>query len=166
MPPSTNKRVIVYRFHRQPLAGIVNPADYLRESHLEMITNEGKLETLPYQEVKAVCFVAEEGKANLFSESPVFERRPRLAGIWARFTFSDGDRLDGILPHSLLDWPEHGYSITPPRAGPGRQRVFLPRTALIGAELLGVVGATAKVQMQTRKGPAKPDDNQINMFDF
>lgn len=144
----------------------MNPADYLRESHLEMITNEGKLETLPYQEVKAVCFVAEEGKANLFSESPVFERRPRLAGIWARFTFSDGDRLDGILPHSLLDWPEQGYSITPPRAGPGRQRVFLPRAALSSAQLLGVVGATAKVQMQIKKGPARPDVNQINMFDF
>jgi hypothetical protein len=166
LPPSTNKRVIIYRFHRQPLAGIVNPANYLRERHLEMITKDGILERLPYEEVKAVCFVAEEGKANLFSESTVFERRPRLAGIWARFTFSDGDRLDGILPHSLLDWPEQGYSLTPPRAGPGRQRVFLPRMALSSAELLGVVGASAKVQMQTKKGPTRPDVNQINMFDL
>lgn len=130
-----------------------------------MITNEGKLEILPYGEVKAVCFVSEEGKANLFSESTVFERRPKLAGIWARFTFPDGDRLDGILPHSLLDWPEWGYFITPPRAGPGRQRVFLPRTALSSAELLGVVGVATKARVP-KQPEIKPDANQINMFDL
>jgi hypothetical protein len=43
--------------------------------------------------------------------------------------------------------------------------VFLPRTALSGAELLGVVGLAPKARALSPP-QAKPDANQINMFDL
>ena len=79
--------------------------------------------------------------------------------------FRDGDRLDGILSHNLLDWPQPGYFITPPRAGPTRQRVFLPRAAVIGTELRGVVGSSLVAARQRAKKGSIDPSGQLTMFD-
>ncbi len=164
MPSSTSKRVILYRFDRQPVEGIINPGAYLLRESVELITVSGMLQNTLYTEVKALCFVSESAGHDLFKEHKVFERRPKIAGLWTRFTFRDGDRLDGILSHNLLDWPETGYFVTPPRAGTTRQRVFIPRVALIGTELRGVVGRSALASKQ-RDLETTDGQDQLRMFD-
>lgn len=165
MPTSTSKRVFLYRFDRQPLEGIVNPGTYLFEDHAELITLGGALQNTPYAEIKAVCFISETGQPNLFTQHNLFERRPKVPGLWTRFSFRDGDKLDGILSHNLLEWPAVGYLITPPRSGSTRQRVFIPRAALVGTELRGVVGASmAAATLRKREAPP-PRDGQLTMFD-
>ena len=164
MPSSTAKRVVLYRFDRQPLEGIVNPSTYLMEDGIELITLEGNVRAVEYRESKAICFVSEAGEADLFQQHNLFERRPKVPGLWTRFTFRDGDRLDGILSHNLLEWPEHGYLISPPRAGATRQRVFVPRTALSGTELRGVVGRSLVASGQRRKRTIDRG-GQLTMFD-
>jgi hypothetical protein len=157
--------VVLYRFDRQPLEGIVNPGAFLLDKGVELITLDGNLQVMPYTEMKALCFISESGLTDLFREHNLFERRPKVAGLWTRFMFRDGDRLDGILSHNLLDWPPPGYFITPPRAGPTRQRVFLPRAALVGTELRGVVGRSlVAARQRTRKG-APDQGDQLTMFD-
>ena len=165
MPSSTVKRVILYRFDRQPLEGFINPSAYLLDNRIELITLTGNLQTIPYTEVKAVCFVSEAGEADLFTDHSVFERRPKVPGLWTRFTFRDGDRLDGILSHNLLDWPEPGYIITPPRAGATRQRVFVPRAALVSTELRGVVGSSTVAAGGRKKKTAITAGGQMSIFD-
>jgi hypothetical protein len=155
LPSSTAKRVVLYRFDRQPLEGIVNPGTYLLDNGIELL----------FTEMKALCFVSEAGPADLFTQHNLFERRPKVPGLWTRFMFRDGDRLDGILSHNLLDWPQPGYFITPPRAGPARQRVFLPRAALIGTELRGVVGRSLVAAGQRTKKGAVDRGGQLTMFD-
>ena len=142
----------------------MNPGSYLLEDHIELITLAGSLQNAGYQEVKALCFVSESGKGDLFSDHPFFERRPKVPGLWTRFTFRDGDRLDGILSHNLLEWPALGYFISPPRAGPSRQRVFIPRAALVGTELRGVVGGSAATAAKRRDTEAGPEATQLTMF--
>ena len=144
---------------------MVNPASYLLADHVELITLGGTLHTAPYTQCKALCFVSETSKADLFTEHSFFERRPKVPGLWTRFTFRDGDRLDGILSHNLLDWPEMGYFITPPRAGATRQRVFVPRAALSGTELRGVVGTSAPAAGQRKKAGPRVQTDQLTMFD-
>ncbi|MGA8028854.1 MAG: hypothetical protein WB992_17065 [Bryobacteraceae bacterium] len=165
MPSSTAKRVVLYRFDRQPLEGIVNPGSYLLDRHVELITVGGNLQSAAYTDFKALCFISESGRADLFSDHNLFERRPKVPGLWTRFTFRDGDRLDGILSHNLLDWPEPGYFITPPRAGASRQRVFIPRAALTGTELRGVVARSAISSGRRMKFGTKQRDDQLKMFD-
>jgi hypothetical protein len=164
LPPSTAKRIVLYRFDRQPVEGIINPGAYLLAESVELITVSGTLQHTLFTELKALCFVSESGGNDLFKEHKVFERRPKVPGLWTRFTFRDGDRLDGILSHNLLDWPAAGYLVTPPRSGATRQRVFIPRAALIGTELRGVVGrsALASKERETQKGD-EPD--QLSMFE-
>ncbi len=139
----------------------MNPGAYLLEDRIELITLTGNLQDAPYGEVKAVCFVGEGRPADLFTEHALFERRPKTPGLWTRFTFRDGDRLDGILSHNLLEWPDAGYLIAPPKAGPGRQRVFVPRAALVGTELRGVVGRSAAAVGKQRASEAR----QLSIFD-
>ena len=164
MASSTAKHVVLYRFDRQPVEGIVNPGGYLLDDHIELITMAGALQNPGYGEFKALCFVSESGKPDLFSEHPLFERRPKVPGLWTRFTFRDGDRLDGILSHNLLDWPIAGYFVTPPRAGPLRQRVFIPRAGLVGTELRGVVGRSSAAAGKQKSPEATAEGTQLSMF--
>jgi hypothetical protein len=140
----------------------LNPADSLREAHVEMITAGGVLQQVPYEELKAICISAAGTKTNLFVEGSAFERRPKLAGLWVRFLLRDGDRLEGILPPDLLEWPARGFWMTPPHAGPGRQRVFLARQALRNTEVLGVIGA--KRWLAAKEQRPTPRDQQLPMF--
>jgi len=136
---------------------------YLLPDRVELMSLSGALQNIPYAEMKALCFVSDAGPATLFTQHNLFERRPKVPGLWTRFSFRDGDKLDGILSHNLLEWPATGYLITPPRPGATRQRVFIPRSALAGTELRGVVG-TSLAAAGLRKRPA-PQDGQLTMFD-
>jgi hypothetical protein len=165
---STSKRVVLYRYERQPVNGIVSPGVYLQDGGVEFMSVDGSVEVFPYTAIKALCFVNEFRDPHLFSQHSLFERRPRVPGLWTRFTFHDGDRLDGILPHNLLEWPGQGYLITPPHATGLRQRVFIPRDAVKLTELRGVVGISLAANQtgalpQRRRSRAMPD-SQINMF--
>jgi hypothetical protein len=159
MKPSTSKRVVVYRFDRERLEGIVKPSSYLLETALELLSTSGNLTSVPYTELKAVCFVADAGDPRLFTANIAFERRPRTPGLWTRFTFRDGDQLEGILSNNLIEWPAQGYLATPPFVSGLRQRVFIPRTALSGTELRGVIGAAGD-----KKPTAKTPTGQLEIF--
>jgi len=161
---STSKRIFIYRFDRQPVEGIVNPATCFLETLVEVISTSGTLIGVPYADLKALCFVSDHTQSDLFEAHPFFERRPKAPGLWTRFSFRDGSKLDGVLSHNLLEWPEHGYFITPPYAGAQRQKVFIPRLALTQTELRGVVGTSA-VSLDGRRKSDQTADRQLPMFE-
>jgi hypothetical protein len=161
---STSKRVVLYRYERHTVEGIISPGAYLQESGVELMSVDGSLSVFPYPDVKALCFVHEFGDPRLFSEHNLFERRPRVPGLWTRFTLLDGDQLDGILPHNLLEWPSQGYTITPPHATGLRQRVFIPRLAVRLTELRGVVGISLAGAAQERRRGRTTPEGQLDMF--
>lgn len=165
MPSLAPKHSVVYHFDRQPVEGFSTFGYFPAGERVEFITLNGALQQLPYGEIKAICLITEAGDCDLFRRFNLFERRPKVPGLWTRFTFRDGDRLDGILSHNLLDWPEAGYAVTPPRAGPTRQRVFVPRAALIGTELRGVVGRSALASRLMVPDESLLDLNQMRMFE-
>jgi hypothetical protein len=156
------KRVFLYRFDRLPIEGFASGS--LSGGPLEVITQGGSLQSLEPSEIKAICFISEGGKADLFTADPLFVRRPKLPGLWARFTFRDGEKLDGILSHNLLDWPEGGYLLIPPRASAMRQRVFIPKTAVTDAECRGVVGRPTPREGKKAVRPAVMPGEQLPMF--
>lgn len=156
---------MLYRFDRQPLEGFAAFQNLAAAERVEFISLTGALEQINYAELKGLCLISEAGEFDLFRRFSLFERRPKVPGLWTRFTFRDGDRLDGILSHNLLEWPETGYLVTPPKAGPTRQRVFVPRAALIGTELRGVVGRSALSSKIPEPGGEVEDRLQLRMFD-
>ncbi len=163
MSSSTAKRLILYRFDRQPSEALVHAGAYLLATGVELMTADGSLQLIDYNDIKALCFGAEGASADLFTAQSIFERRPKTPGLWASFRLRDGDVIEGVLPHNLLEWPTQGFLLTPPRAGAYRQRVFLPRQAVTETLLRGTVGSAtpppAKIAKKTE--PAR----QLSMFD-
>ncbi len=165
MAPSTTKRVILYRWDRLPSDGIINPSSYLLDDRIEWITLDGRLQFCALEDCKALCFVSESGKADLFTEHNLFERRPRVPGLWTRFLFRDGAVLDGVLSHNLIEWPTSGYLVVPPQARANRQRVFVPRIALMGTELRGVVGGWGRPVGKSGEIGLDQRSRQLTIFD-
>ena len=146
------------RFDRENLTGFVNSLSYLQPHNLELLTPEGSLILLPYEDVKSVCFVKDfEAEAE---SRRVFLTRPKLEGLWVRMLFRDGEVLDGILPNNLLAWEFAGFTVTPPEPDANNQRVFVPRAALKSIQVLGVVGSPLRV----KKKKAAPTTDQPTLF--
>jgi hypothetical protein len=155
LPTSTSKKVLVERFDRETVPGFINPAEWLTEAGLELLTAAGAVVVLPYGDVKAVYFVRE------FTDTPhgrrAFGSRPRTGGLWLRLSFRDGDQLEGIMPNNLLQVEARGLQILPPDSA---QRVFVPRGALSSIQVLGVVGSPVRTG---RRKPVPKD--QIRLFE-
>jgi len=159
VPGSTNKKVVVVRFDREPAMGYA-PASFDQPDNLEILTPAGSVLTIPYRDVKAVCFVKSWEEPVGIEERRSFGSRPRLEGLWVKALFRDGDFLELLLPNRLLDLPVSGFLGAPPDAVGNAQRVFIPRAALTDCVVLGVVGASRKAS--PRKAGA---EGQLKMFD-
>lgn len=160
MASSTTKKALIRRFQRETLAGYLNPVTFLQPEGVELLSAEGQVAILPYQEVRTVSFVREFDVPEE-QERQVFHTRPKMAGLWVRLRFRDGETMEGILPNNLLQIETHGFVVVPPDPYGNRQKVFVPRTALLGVEVLGVVGSPLKKQAKTKADTGQ----QIGLFD-
>jgi hypothetical protein len=155
---STTKKAIIRRFHRETLAGYLNPVTFLQDGGVELLSTDGQISVVPYEEIKTVSFVREFDPE--LQERQVFQTRPKMAGLWVRFRFRDGEVMEGILPNNLLQIEHHGLAVVPPDPHGNRHWVFVPRAAVLAAEVLGVVSGPLK----RRKAQPVPAD-QIGLFD-
>ena len=159
MAGSTNKKVLVSRFDREALSGFVNPQNYLLPEGLEILSQEGAVNVVPYGEVKLVCFVRDFQQGEPRKELRLFTTRPKMEGLWIRMRFRDGDAMDGLLSNNLLLLEPYGFSVIPPDPGFQNQRVFIPKAALAGVQVLGVIGSPLRI----RKTKPTPKE-QIELF--
>jgi hypothetical protein len=161
MALASNKKVLLVRFERESLQGFVQTPSGLEGGAIELLRPDGSLVRVPSPETKLVCFVRDFESGETWRDHPGFTTRPKTAGLWVRFRFRDGDWLEGLLPNDLLQLEPSGFSFIPPDPSFQNQRIFVPRTALSGVEVLGVIGSPL------RRRPAKPaqDEGQLKMFD-
>jgi uncharacterized protein DUF6982 len=164
---STAKRLILYRFDRQPVEVFVHTDTYLQALGLEVMLRDGSVQVIDYISVKALCFASEGAPTDLFTTQNCFERRPKTPGLWTSFRLRDDAVLEGVLSHNILEWPAQGYILTPPKANAYRQRVFLPRQAVQETALLGLVGKATALDSKatTKKKPDLEAGRQLNIFD-
>ena len=158
MSSSTSKRVRVLRFDREAVDGFVHPQTFQTPQGVEMLSRDGNILTLPYNEVKVVCFVQDFEDPLPDLNNRTFQSRPKTAGLWIRVAFRDGAILDGIFPNNLLQMEPYGFTFTPPDLAVSPQRVFVPRTAVKSLHVLAVVGSGLG---RTKK----PDERQISIFE-
>lgn len=146
MAGSTAKKAIVLRFDRESLSGFVQSPAFTGEGGVELLSATGSLLTIPFTDVKAVCFVT-----NFEVEAPpahklVFANRPKAPGLWVRMVFRDGQVMEGLVANNLLLFEPAGFSVTPPEGVWSSRKIFIPRPALTGIEVLGVVGSPLRRQ--------------------
>ncbi len=157
---STNKKVLVLRFDREPVAGFVNPQSYLLAEGLELLTQAGAVSVIPYEEIKLVCFVRDFQQGEPLRELRLFTTRPKMEGLWIRMRFRDGDAMDGVIANNLLQFDSFGFSVIPPDPGFQNQKIFVPKAALSAIQVLGVVGSPLRMRK-----PKPPTKEQLEMFD-
>ena len=160
MGGSTNKKVLVSRFDREPLSGFVSPQNYLLPEGLELLSQDGAVNIVPYAEVKLVCFVRDFQQGEPRKELRLFTTRPKMEGLWIRMRFRDGDAMDGLFSNNLLLMEPYGFSVIPPDPGFQNQRVFIPKAAVTGVQVLGVIGSPLRI----RKTKPTPKE-QIGLFE-
>jgi len=158
---STNKKVLLARFDREPVEGFVQASAGFEGDAIEVLTPSGTLLRIPVSETKAVCFVRDFEAGETWREHRTFLARPKMPGIWVRLLFRDGDSLEGMLPNNMLLVEPAGFSIIPPDPTFQNQRIFIPRPALREVQVLGVVGSPLR-----RRDAKKPDkEGQLDMFE-
>ncbi len=150
------------RFDREALQGFVQTPGGLEGDAVELLQPEGNLVRVPFAETKVVCFVRDFESREGWDEHRAFATRPKTVGLWVRFRFRDGDSIEGILPNNLLQLEAQGFSAIPPDPSYQNQRIFVPRAALSGVEVLGVIGSPLRRPAAPKK---RPLDGQIGMFD-
>lgn len=158
MAGSTTKKAVLRRFEKEPLSGYVNPVSYLQPAGIELLSEDGNIAAVPYAEIKILSFVRDFDAED--PERRVFHTRPKMDGLWVCLRFRDGDVMEGVMTNNLLQVEPYGFVITPPDSHGNRQRIFVPRMALVSIEVLGVVGSS----LNRRKEKAAPKD-QIRLFD-
>ena len=154
--------MLVSRFDREALSGFVNPQSYLLADGLELMSPSGAVSLVPYAEIKLVCFVRDFQQGEPRRDLRLFTTRPKMEGLWLRLQFKDGDAMDGMLPNNLLQLDPYGFSVVPPDPGFQNQRIFVPRAALSGVQVLGVVGSPLRITRKTKKPVPK---EQIGLFE-
>jgi hypothetical protein len=122
MASSTNKRVLVVRFDREPVTGVVNPAVLFQDGFLEVLSLGGNLITIPATEAKAVCFVKDLPTTEVWKPNRFFTVRPKMEGLWLRLRFRDEDAMDGVAPNNLLLLEPNGFQVIPPDTQVGASR--------------------------------------------
>jgi hypothetical protein len=157
---STSKKIVAVRFDREPMIGFINSLTYLQAGGVELLTTSGAVLTVPYQEIKALCFVRDFENVPVWKEHRAFPSRPKLEGLWVKIRFRDGDTLEGLAANNLLQVEEHGLNMATPDPG-FQNRVFIPREAATHMQVLGVVGRPLR-----RTGRSRPaSQDQLRMFE-
>jgi hypothetical protein len=149
---ATQKKVVVRSFSDPVAWGYLPQEGLLVAGEIQLMAVDGRVNPLPINEIKLIAYVRDfnlddrERPERL--EKKLFQGRPRGDGIWVRLTFRDGDVLEGLTAMGLGFFEtavaDQGLFLTPPDVRGNTTRIFVPRSALTGFEVLGWVTAPSK----------------------
>ena len=154
---STHKRVVVRKFGRDSLSGYVAPTAFVSNGKLELLNTGGNLVFVELAEIKCVYFVREFSDSEFTRKT--FTSRPRTEGLWMRLKFKDNDLLEGLMPNDLTQVNAEGFLLNPPDTRGNVQRIFVPRSAVVSANVLAVIGSP-----QARRRAPKVEEGQPELF--
>jgi len=163
--PGAQKKVIVRLFGGEaanppaPVAGYLPASGFIEAGNVALMDPGGRVISFVLRDIKWIAYVRDFNTGDALEPERLgrktFPARPRSEGLWLRMSFRDGDELEGLagLDITFLDSivTDAGLMVAPPDARSNTQRVYVPRSALTGLELLGLVTSAAK-----RKAATKP----------
>jgi hypothetical protein len=148
----TQKKVIIRLFNASTVSGYLPGNGFVDSGMVALMDTGGRAILFPINEIKHIAYVRDFNTGDTAEPERLgrrtFPARPRNEGLWCRMTFRDGDILEGLadLDITFLDSIviDQGLMTTLPDARSNTQRIYVPRSALTGLELLGVVTTAAK----------------------
>jgi hypothetical protein len=149
---SAQKKVVVRRFEGSPAWGYLAQEGFRQGETVELMAIDGRSNPIRINEIKWIATVRDFNLDDTREPERLgrktFRARPRGDGVWLRLRLLDGDTLEGLadLGLGLLDTAimDGGLFLTPPDARGNTLRLFVPRSALTGMEVLGWVTAPSR----------------------
>jgi hypothetical protein len=160
---SARKPVIVRKFSRDWCAGYAQAGFGQDEAAVELLDLTGKVISIPWDQVKWVCFVRDFPAGETANPERLLHRRfsirPRTAGLWLRMTLNDGEELEGLAANDRSLVEGAGLMLTPPDTRSNTQRIYLPRQAIQTLEVVSLIGAPGR-----KRAAAMPEAEQPGLF--
>ena len=146
---STHKKVVILLLNRVSVRGYLDPAGLGRKETADILTSGGEHLSIKLEDIKSIYFVREFTEP-FELERKTFLSRPKLDGLWVRLRFRDEDVMEGIVPNDLVDLLDSGVRLTPPDLHGNTLRMFVPRSALLEMNVVGVVGGARRAARDAR----------------
>jgi hypothetical protein len=146
---STHKKVVILLLSRVSVKGYLDPAGLGRKETADILTSAGEHLSIKLEDIKSIYFVREFTEP-FELERKTFLSRPKLDGLWVRLRFRDEDVMEGIVPNDLVDLLDSGVRLTPPDLHGNTLRMFVPRSALLEMNVVGVVGGARRAARDAR----------------
>jgi hypothetical protein len=170
---SALKKVVVRRFEGGVAWGYL-PQEGLRAGDgVDLMGVDGRSNPIAVNAIKMIAYVRDFNLDD--KDEPermgrrAFPGRPRGDGVWLRLRFLDGDTLEGLADVGLgfleTAMVDGGLFLTPPDTRGNTLRVFVPRAALAGMEVLGWVTAPSKAKKAGKAAGREERGAQPGLFE-
>jgi hypothetical protein len=149
---AAGQKKVVVRCAGGRLAWGYLPAEgFVVDGAVELIEVDARAKWIDLNEIQTIAYVRD---FNLESSEPeqigrrTFPVRPRGEGLWVRVEFNELAPLEGLVAFDVafLDTlnASLGVFLTPPDGRGNTLRLFVPRSAMRGIEVLGWVSSPSK----------------------
>jgi hypothetical protein len=146
------KKVVVRRLDGGLAWGYLPVSGFSVGGVVEMMDIGGTVIALPMNEIRHIAYVRDFNVDDAAEPERlgkrVFLGRPRVGGLWVRLLFLDDEALEGVTEFDLAAVnglaEDGGVTVTPPDGRSNTQKLFVPRAALAGVEVLGWVTVGVK----------------------
>ncbi len=149
---AAQKKVVV-RLSGGGLAwGYLPQSGFVRDGKVELIETDARAKLLELSEIEIIAYVKDFNLDDKIEPERLgrraFPARPRCEGLWVRLELRQSPPLEGLVSFGMgfIDQllEDRGVFLTPPDGRGNTVRVFVPRTALRGLEVLGWVTSPTK----------------------
>ena len=149
---SVQKKVVVRSLGGALAWGYLPSNGFVREGRVELMEVDGRAKWIDLSEIQSIAYVRDFNVDDTVEPERmgrrVFPARPRGEGLWVRLEFVEMAPLEGLLAFDLgfLDnlLEDKGIFVTLPDGRSNTQRLFVPRGALRGMEVLGFVSSPSR----------------------
>lgn len=161
---SAQKKVVVRQTGGRLAWGYLPQSGFVREGRVELIEVDARAKLLDLSEIETIAYVRDFNLDDEVEPERMgrrsFPARPRGEGLWVRVTFREVAALEGLVSFDvgfidrLLE--DQGVFLVPPDGRGNTLRVFVPRAAMRGLEVLGwVTSPTKKLAEKAAREMAK-----------
>lgn len=166
---TSRKKAIFRKLSRDWVAGYVPLASFVRDGRVEMLDLDGKVIALDVEDLKWICYVRDFNSGELNNPERLvrktFAGRPRGEGLFVRARLKDGDLVEGLAANDATLVASEGVFLTPPDLRSNTQRIWIPKTALEGLEVIAVVGAAKRPRTAPEPRPEAGKPEQEELFE-
>ncbi len=134
MPKDSLRKVVLRDRDGNTTFGFSYQTEFSDE--VKIITREGKDQTLPLSELKAVFFVRDFKGDPQYEPVQFLSKAPPSERLWVRVQFPDGEVLEGRVRNSLDLISQPGFYLWPSDHETNNVSVFIPKSAIAGFSIL------------------------------